>query len=230
METRQLIYHWQNAATRLSSPHQQFEPPARRAAKRSLSKTPESTPAIRKSKRAKLPQVPSRDTSSQMPGSVPLRASQREFVDLTVPEVRSVKRESSLPDPYEPETPVTGHKRMDGGSKRLLSEEILGGTSLLVRVNNQPDVAPAFINLGLCCNFEALFPVLISECEVQASTTMKITKISVTFPWSREQLRLRKGRDEDWAVFCSALRRRWEDKEDLGVGGCKVEMLVHVDG
>lgn len=188
-------------------------------------------PPRRDSNHVRLARASRRPISPQPPNNLPPRALKRELVDLTVPDVKPVKRETPGLD-----SEVTSHsarRNTIGTSSEalgLLSKTIMDGTTLSVRVSNQPDVAPAFVNLGLCHDFQVLFPVLVSECEVQAPSTMKITKISVTFPWNREQLRLRKGRPEDWRVFCSAIRRRWQNPEDFEGGVCKVEMIVHVDG
>ncbi|KAI9878019.1 MAG: hypothetical protein M1830_002139 [Pleopsidium flavum] len=169
-----------------------------------------------------------RPDGPQAPITLPLHHL-RDIIDLTIPDVKPVKREELILRPSEvpsrletattkPETPA------------LLSRAIINGTSLSVRVSNQPCVAPAFVSLNLCLDFQALFPILVAECDVQTSSTMKITKISVTFPWNGEQLRLRRGREEDWRLFCSTLRRRWQNPEDFEGGVCKVEMLIHVDG
>lgn len=139
-------------------------------------------------------------------------------MDLTTSDGKEIK-----PEPLDANT-AAGAK-----ISAVLPTNILTNTNLLVRVSNQPNIAPACVNLRLCRDIEALFPVLIAECDVQASSAMKVTKISVTFPWNREELRLRRGRREDWVMFCQALRQRWDKSEVVDGGTCKVEMVVHVD-
>lgn len=160
--------------------------------------------------------------SPETPTTLPRRISQPNIVDLTSSEGRKVK-----PEPSD----VEWFDMTAAGSNNptFLPAKILDNTNLLVRVSNQPDVAPAFVNLRLCRDLDILFPVLMAECDVQALSVMKITKVSVRFPWNCEELRLRKGRSEDWVVFCQALRQRWQKSEVLDAGTCRVEMLVHVD-
>ena len=140
----------------------------------------------------------------EAPGNPPRRISQPTVVDISSSEGETIKSEP-------------------------LDATVLSNTTLLVRVSNQPNVAPVFVNLRLCRDIETLFPLLIAECDVQAPSAMKVTKISVTFPWNREELRLRRGRREDWVVFRGMLRQRWQHSEVADEGTCKVEMLVHVD-
>jgi len=150
------------------------------------------------------------------------RNSQGTIIDPTSSEGKQVKSELSDTDCYE----ITTANYSNPAS---LPSKILNNTNLLVRVSNQPNIAPAFVKLRLCRDIEAMFPVLIAECDVQASSVTKVSKISVTFPWSREELRLRRGRREDWIVFGEALRQRWQNSEVVNEGTCRVEMLVHVD-
>ncbi len=171
-------------------------------------------------------------TDSQTHTSQPQSATCPATVDLADDKTRAVKLKIAELKLLETTNEAgNGCSAPSGsGSPKLLSKEIVDGTSLSVRVSNQPDIAPAFVNLGLCCDIEALFIVLLSECEIQTSATAKITKISATFPWNGKQLRLRKGRLEDWKLFCNALRHRWQNPADLNDGTCEVELLVHVDG
>ncbi|MCJ1361251.1 hypothetical protein MMC16_000349 [Acarospora aff. strigata] len=173
-----------------------------------------------------------RSPSPETPHIQSRRTSRTSFVDLTDPSPERIKRQlsDSSIDELTPQAAGVYLTAVRFESRALISKEIIDGTNLYVRVSNQPDVAPAVINLRLCGDIQALFPVLVSECDIQATSTTKITKISVTFPWNGERLRLRKGRPEDWALFCTALRRRWQEHEVSDGAICKVEMLVHVDG
>lgn len=150
------------------------------------------------------------------------RNSQGTIIDLNSSEGKQVKSELSDADYHE----ITAASYSNPAS---LPSKILKNTNLLVRVSNQPNIAPAYVKLRLCRDIETMFPVLIVECDVQASSVTKVSKISVTFPWSREELRLRRGRREDWIVFCEALRQRWQNSEVMNEGTCRVEVLVHVD-
>ena len=73
-----------------------------------------------------------------------------------------------------------------------------------------------------------LFEKLMSECDIGLEDARKISVISVTYTWSGEQQRLRKGSEENFDMFCEIIGRAWEKGADRFNDGCKIEMRLHV--
>ncbi len=53
-------------------------------------------------------------------------------------------------------------------------------------------------------------------------------RVSATYCWSGKKYLLRRGREEDWGLFCEVVRKAWM-REGFGEDGCEVEMLVHAE-
>lgn len=93
-------------------------------------------------------------------------------------------------------------------------------------------MAPVKTLLGSVSNIEQLYGKLAKDCELQtdrSERSKRIIAVSVTFPWSNEKYRLRKGEDEDWRLFKSDLENAWARNSGFKKEGCKVLMLLHVD-
>ena len=127
----------------------------------------------------------------------------------------TVKREYPL-------TPAT-----DYGSD--MPVHIIAGTRLIVSASSQPDLAPANIRFPICGDINSLFAKLGYECDLGPEIVNKISNISVTYTWSGDQHRLRKGKKEDFDLFREILRKAWERNTARFADGCKINMLLHVN-
>ena len=110
-----------------------------------------------------------------------------------------------------------------------LSTEAMARTSFIVTASNQPTIAPVTVPFTSCMAFDRLFETLISECDIRLETAQKVTKISAKNTWTGKQIRIRKGRPEDWMFFHRGLCKAWKQGSEQFEDGCEVEMMIHVD-
>ena len=111
----------------------------------------------------------------------------------------------------------TVSKSCQGNTPEHLPLEVILRTTFIVTVSSQPTIAPVVAPFTLCTTFNALFETLISECGIRPKLSQRITKISVMNTWDGRQIRIRKGRLEDWEGGT-----QFDE-------GCEVETIVHVD-
>ena len=90
-------------------------------------------------------------------------------------------------------------------------------------------MAPVNISLGSIATIEQLYQKLATACELQPDESKKIAAVSVTYTWSGEQQRLRKGQTEDLELFKDIVGEAWESDSARFEKGCKVNMMLHVD-
>ena len=110
-----------------------------------------------------------------------------------------------------------------------LSADMVSRTFLRVRAKGMLDKGAVRVPFSLCKRFESLFELLLSECKVQHELRAKVSDITATFPWDKEDQRwIRKGRLEDWAYFCEDLRKAWEKEPHSFEDGCKIDIMIHV--
>lgn len=111
-----------------------------------------------------------------------------------------------------------------------LSYDQLFQTTLHVSASNQPGLAPATVGFGLCKTMEELFTTMIAEYDI--TSTSRITKASATYTWNGKRHLLRRDRQEDWVLFCNAIKKAWSKEENrlsFLEDGCGIEMMVHAD-
>lgn len=99
---------------------------------------------------------------------------------------------------------------------------IFENTTVFVKVSGKPNVNPDPFKLSLCSDISTIFSVVMEKCDLQTLQDVKIDKISVTFSRNKLELRLRKGKPEDWQSFRACLMDGWEK-------GSHVNMLVHIE-
>ena len=103
------------------------------------------------------------------------------------------------------------------------------GTRLVVSASNQTGMAPVNIPLGSIATIEQLYYKLATACELRPDESEKIAAVSVTYTWSGEQQRLRKGQTEDLELFKKILGKAWAKDSARFDEDCKVNMMLHVD-
>lgn len=108
--------------------------------------------------------------------------------------------------------------------------EQMARTSLLVSASNQSDIAPASVPFAQCRTLDELFTTMISEYDIQSNG--RISKVSATYTWNGKRHLLRRDRQEDWVLFCNAIKKAWAREENqlkFLEDGCEVDMMVHVE-
>ena len=110
-----------------------------------------------------------------------------------------------------------------------LSYESMAKTTFIVTASNQPTIAPVIVPFTSCKTFDRLFETLISECDVRAESAKRVSKISAKNTWNGKQVRIRKGRTEDWTILYTGLCKAWNYESERFEDGCEVEMVIHID-
>ena len=124
-----------------------------------------------------------------------------------------------------------------GQATDMLSPHFLEGTTLVVSVPNQGDVAPFLVPLERCPSLESLFNTLEAsytklaiKCEMlPGQAASDIYGISATFPWNYKRQVIRRDEDSDGMFFVRAVERVWKkDREAFEEDWCEINLTVHI--
>lgn len=120
------------------------------------------------------------------------------------------------------------HNTASPGTTQLSSES-MAKTTFLVTASNQPTLAAVIVPYTSCSAFDRLFDMLIAECGLRPEAAKKVSNISVKNTWDGKNVRIRKGRPEDWEYFNRGLCRAWQHEKEHFEHGCDVEIMIHVE-
>lgn len=145
---------------------------------------------------------------------------------------RSVVPEMRIPAPYlavKTGSTVKDEQNDVSVKTEQLSSNSMARTSFIVTASNQSTIAPVIVPFTSCNTFGRLFETLISECDVHPEAAGRVSKISARNTWDGKQVRIRKGRPEDWDYFCRGLYWAWKQEKERFEHGYEIEMMIHVD-
>lgn len=118
-------------------------------------------------------------------------------------------------------------------------------THFLVNISHQQGMAPIWIPFKKFPTTAAFLGSMLSECtlqywnssaqalsDVQPERLQVVVAASVKFNWSDFEIRIRQGKDQDWALFMAQLEKAWKESElskDSNIyDGFRVLVMLHV--
>lgn len=110
-----------------------------------------------------------------------------------------------------------------------LSANAVAKTIFRVSASNIPEKGPVRVPFASCPSSNNLFSTLIEERKIRGELSSKISDITATCTWSGKRYGIRKGKPEDWADFCTYLRKSWDKGGEAFEDGCEIDMMIHVD-
>lgn len=155
-----------------------------------------------------------------------------------VPQLNNVKNMTSLDD----------KAREQDDSKSENKANFEHKTKFLVSATNQHDMAPVWIPYQHFDSASSFLAAMAEECGVEGwrpeaqlnleahasnatirpfSPAQRVSVASVSFEWTEFAIRVRAGKDRDWAMVMDGLKRAWakEVAEEY-----RVDVMLHVGG
>lgn len=166
--------------------------------------------------------------------------------EKTVPERTKPKSQAKAKEPVTTTTTVSTTDT-PAGKNESSDADMSAKTHFLLSISNQQGMAPIWIPYKKFTSTTAFLSHMLSECtlqywdgqtktlvDMQPERLQAVVAASVKFAWSNFEVRLRQGKDQDWALCMAQLEKAWKDSEvsmDCEFyDGFKVLVMLHVTG